>query len=175
MRRSTGTTLIWSFVLLLLAGRISSAQDLASPLNVSLCDLYEHPEDYTGKMIKVRGGSVGNELRIEDILHDARSRPCSAYMGIIVVFPDHVKPIPGFDLLQDAALKKLEEALNHSGPIHIDATYAGRFDAVFAWRDHQRVRVGQGSEPGFGKKHEYDARIVLREVSDVWAEPLPRK
>jgi len=69
----------------------------------------------------------------------------------------------------------LEDALHHRGPIHIDATYEGRFDAAFAWRDHKRVRVGPDGENGYGKKHEYDARIVLRQVSDVWAKPVPRR
>jgi hypothetical protein len=29
--------------------------------------------------------------------------------------------------------------------MHIDATYEGRFDAAFAWRDHKRIRVGDNS------------------------------
>ena len=58
----------------------------------------------------------------------------------------------------------------------IDATYEGRFDAAFAWRDHKWIKLGQGngSQEGYGKGHEYDGRIVLHQVSDVWAEPLPR-
>jgi hypothetical protein len=55
------------------------------------------------------------------------------------------------------------------------ALYEGRFDAAFAWRDHKRVKVDQDAEKGYGKKHEYDARIVLHQVSDVWAKPLPRR
>jgi len=64
-------------------------------------------------------------------------------MRIIVVFPDQVKPAPDFQLVQDESYKKLAEALHYPGPIHIDATYEGRLDAAFAWRDHKRIRLGQ--------------------------------
>lgn len=145
------------------------------PVEVTLCDLYQHPEKHAGRMIKVRGGSVGGDLRIEDILHDSHSEPCPTYMRIVVVFPDQVKPTPRFHLVRDESYKKLEEALHYPGPIHIDATFEGRFDAAFVWRDHKRVRVGPDEEKGYGKKHEYDGRIALRQVSDVWAKPIPRK
>jgi len=96
-------------------------------------------------------------------------------MRILVVFPDQVKPSPGFQIVQDESYKKLVDALHYSGPIHIDATYEGRLDAAFAWRDHKRIKVGQNAGNGYGEKHEYDGRIVLRQVSDVWAMPLPHK
>jgi len=160
--------------LLLTGGGVCWGQEASKPVEATLCELYQNPEQYAGKMIKVRGGSVGG-LHIEDLLHDSHAEPCPAYMRIIVVFPDQVKPAPGFQLVQDESYKKLAEALHYPGPMHIDATYEGRFDAAFTWRDHKRIRVGQGNEGGYGKKHEYDARIVLRQVSDVWAKPLPRK
>ena len=155
---------------------LSRGQDGAKPIQTSLCDLYQHPEQFAGKMIKVRGGSVG-DLRIEEILHDSDANPCPAYMRIIVVFPDQTKPAPAFRLVRDESYKKLADALHYPGPIHIDATYEGRFDAAFAWRDHKWIKLGQGngSQEGYGKEHEYDGRIVLHQVSDVWAKPLPRK
>jgi hypothetical protein len=147
-------------------------QNSVNPVQVSLCDLYEHPEQYAGKMVKVRGSGG---LRVEDALHDSHTEPCAAYMRIIVVFPDHVKPAPGFQLVQDDSYKQLSKALRSPGPIHIDATYEGRFDPLFVWRDHKRIRVSQNDEKGYGKKHEYDGRIVLHQVFDVWAKPLPRR
>jgi hypothetical protein len=161
-------------VLLLAGWRFCCGQNASKPVEATLCDLYQHPEQYAGKMIKVRGGSVG-ELSIEDLLHDSQSKPCPTYMRIIVVFPDQVKPAPDFQLVQDESYKKLVEALHYPGPIHIDATYEGRLDAAFAWRDHKRIRVGQYAGKGYGKKNEYDGRIVLHQVSDVWAKPLPRR
>jgi hypothetical protein len=164
----------YSCALLLASCTFCWGQDGASPVEATLCDLYQHPEQYSGKMIKVRGGSVG-ELRIEDLLHDSHAKPCPAYMRIIVIFPDQVKPAPGFQVVRDESYKKLEEALHYPGPIHIDATYEGRFDAAFAGRDHKRIKLGQDKEKGYGKKHEYDGRIVLHQVSDVWTKPLPRR
>jgi len=159
---------------ILLTAGFCWSQDAAKPVEATLCDLYQHPEQYAGKMVRVRGGSV-SELSIENILHDSPVEPCPTYMRIIVVFPDQIKPAPGFQLVRDEAYKKLEEALHYQGPVRIDATYEGRFDAAFAWRDHKRIRIGQNKEKGYGKKHKYDARIVLRQVSDVWAKPVPRR
>ena len=160
--------------LLLISSGFVRGQDAATPVEATLCSLYQFPERYTGKMIKVRGGSVSG-LAIEDLRHDAQQEPCPTYMRIVVVFPDQGRPSPTFDLVRDDSYRKLYEALHYKGPIHIDATYEGRFDAAFAWRDHKRIRVGDNTEKGFGKHHEYDSRIVLRQVSDVWAEPLPHR
>jgi hypothetical protein len=160
---------------LLLAGCLPFwGQEYAKPAQITLCELYSHPEQYNGKMIKVRGGSL-SELRIENIVHDLPTEPCPTYMRIIVVLPDQVKPAPDFQLVRDESYKKLQQALHDSVPIRIDATYEGRFDVAFVWRDRQRIRVGQDEVKGYGKKHEYDARIVLRQVSDVWAMPIPRR
>lgn len=148
-------------------------QDATKPIEVSLCDLYQHPEQYADKMVKVRGGSV-SDLSIENVLHDAPAEPCSTYMRLVVVFPDQIKPAPAFQIVQDDSYKKLVESLHYRGPIHIDATYEGRFDPVFVWRDHKHIRVSQDAkEKGCGRKHEYDGRIVLHQVSDVWVKPLP--
>jgi hypothetical protein len=161
-------------VLLLACCGFCLGQDTAKLLEATLCDLYQHPEQYAGKMIKVRGGSVG-DLRIDNILHDSHAEPCPTYMRLVVVFPDQIKPAPAFQLVRDESYKKLEEALHSTGPVHIDATYEGRFDAAFLWRDHKRIRVGQDDVKGYGKKHEYDGRIVLHQVSDVWTMRLPRR
>jgi hypothetical protein len=153
---------------------VCSGQGSVKPVEATLCDLYQHPEQYAGKMIRVRGGSVDG-LSIEDILHDSHAEPCPAYMRIVVVFPDQAKPVPDFQLIQDESYKKLIEALHYHGAIHIDATYEGRFDAAFRWHDHKRFRVGRYEDEGYGKKHEYDGQIVLHQVSGVWTQPLPRK
>jgi hypothetical protein len=171
---NTPVRVTFGCVLLLSSCSFCWGQEAQKSIETVLCDLYQHPEQYAGKVIKVRGGSVSG-LRIEDLLHDSHPKPCPTYMRIMVVFPDHVKPPPGFQLVRDESYKKLEEALNYSGPIHIDATYEGRFDAAFVWRDHKRVRLGLENEKGYGKKHEYDGRIVLYRVSDVWAKPLPHR
>jgi hypothetical protein len=157
---------------LLLAGcAFCWGQDGAHPAEATLCDLYQHPEQYTGKMVKVRGSVAGNDLWIDALTE----RTCPMWMRVIVVFPDRMKTAPGFDLIRDKSFKEFEDARNHQGPIHIEATFEGRFDAAFVWRDHKRIRVGQDAEKGYGEKHEYDGRIVMHQVSDVMARPLPRK
>jgi hypothetical protein len=161
-------------VLFLAPCGFGSGQDTAKPLEATLCDLYQHPEQYTGRMVRVRGGSVG-DLRIDNILHDSHAETCPAYMRLVVVFPDQIKPAPAFELVRDESYKGLEEALYSPGPVHIDATYEGRFDAAFLWRDHKRIKVGQEDVKGYGNKHEYDGRIVLHQVSDVWTMRLPRR
>jgi|SRR5450432_1114828 len=161
-------------ILLLIGCGFVRGQDGVTSTEATLCDLYQFPEQYAGKIIKVRGGSVSG-LAIDDSRHDSQPAVCPAYMRIVVVVPDQVRPSPTFDLVRDDSYRKLHDALHYGGAIHIDATYEGRFDALFAWRDHKRIRVGDSTEEGFGKRHEYDGRIVLRQVSDVWAKPLPRR
>jgi hypothetical protein len=158
--------------LLLLAPSVTCVgQHATNPVEATLCDLYQHPEQYIGKMVKVRGSVAGNYLWIDAFTE----KSCPTYMRLIVVFPDKVNPAPGFELVRDKSLKELEDALYHPRPIHIEATFEGRFDAAFYWRDQKRIAVGQSQVKGYGKKHDYDAQIVLYQVSDVVAKPLPRK
>jgi len=164
----------WSCALLLMGCGSYRGQDGVKPTETTLCELYQHPEQYAGKMIKVRAGSVSG-LSIEDMLHDSQAKPCPAYMRIIVVVPEQVKPVPAFQLVRDDSYWKLDEALDSPGPMRIDATYEGRFDAAFVWRNHKRIRVGEDQVKGYGKKHEYDGRIVLRQVSEVWTMRLPHR
>jgi hypothetical protein len=171
--RAVTQTLFFGVVLLACCA-VCWGQGSASSVAATLCDLYQHPEQYAGKMVKVRGGSVG-ELHIEDALHDSQAVPCPAYMRIIVVFPDQLKDAPDFQLVRDESYRKLLDALHHPSPVHIDATYEGRFDPVFVWRDHKRFSVGQGNKKGYGEKHQYDGRIVLHQVSEVWVNPIPRR
>ena len=149
-------------------------QHATNSAEITLCDLYQRPELYAGKTIKVRGGSVSS-LALENLLHDSQPVTCSAYMRIVVVLPDEVKPVPDFQLIRDDSYRKLQEALHGPGPIRIDATYEGRFDAAFTWRNGKRVRVGQYDGEGFGNKRQYDGWIVLQRVSDVWSYPLPHR
>ncbi len=163
-----------SCALLLVSCGFCWGQEAVKPIETTLCELYRNPEQYAGKMIKVRGASVGS-LSIGDALHDSPAGKCPAYMRIIVVFPEQVKPAPAFQLVRDDSYRKLEEALHAAGPTHIDATYEGRFDAAFVWRDQKRIRIAEDQVKGYGKKHEYDGRIVLRQVSDVWTRRLPQR
>src|SRR5690242_17862824 len=69
------------------------------PIKVTLCDLAEHPERYAGKIVAVHATEMGKDLWIEDFVN----KPCSAWTQIIVVYPDRIKPPPGFALVRDDA------------------------------------------------------------------------
>jgi hypothetical protein len=154
-------------VFLLSCGAPSLGQVSAEPVAATLCDLYQHPDRYAGKMVKVRGTIAGNDMWIDAFTRE----PCASWMGIVVVLPKWVKPAPDFDLVQDDSFRQFEDAMYHPRPIHIDATFEGRFDCVVTVSEGKRIKTGEG----YGKRHERDGRIVLRRVSDVVARPLPRK
>jgi hypothetical protein len=142
-------------------------QDAGKPVEATLCDLYQHPDEYAGKMVRVRGTIAGNDMWIDAFTE----KPCSSWMSIVVVFPDQIKPPPDFDLVKDDSFSKFEDAMYHSRPIHIEATFEGRFESVVTVRDGKRVTVGKG----YGKKHQHNGRVVLHRVSDVVVRPLGRK
>jgi hypothetical protein len=137
------------------------------PIKVTLCELAEHPEQYTGKMVAVRASEMGKDFWIEDFTN----RACSAYTPVVVVYPEQIKPAPGFDLVRDDAFNKFFEEVRKG--MHVEATYEGRFDVAYVWRDHKRIYVG--SESGYGKKYKYGARVVLRRLSDVVSHPAPNR
>jgi len=146
---------------------LSRGQLSTEPVQASLCDLHQHPNQYAGKMVRVRGTIAGNDMWIDDFTE----KPCSSWMSIVVVFPQQVKPAPDFGLVKDDSFGKFEDAMYHSRPIHLEATFEGRFDSVVILQDGKRIKAGTG----YGKKHAHDGRIVLHRVSDVMARPLPRK
>ncbi|HZT68780.1 MAG TPA: hypothetical protein VFC10_03390 [Terriglobia bacterium] len=155
------------FCVLLLAfytvlGRAHAEQENA-PIKATLCELAEQPEKYAGKMVAVHASEMGKGFWIEDFTNKA----CSSWAQVIVVYPDQVKPAPGFDLLRDDAFNKFFEEVRKGK--NVEATYEGRFDVAYVWRNHKRIDVG--SDKGYGKKHRYGARIVLRRISDVVSRP----
>jgi hypothetical protein len=142
-------------------------EDGVTPAKVTLCTLAEHPDHYAGRMISVRATEMGKNFWIEDFTNKA----CSAYASVVVVYPEQVKPEPGFDLVRDDAFNKFFEEVRKG--MHVEANYEGRFDVAYVWRDHKRMYIG--SERGFGKKYEYGARVVLHRLSDVVSHPVPSR
>jgi hypothetical protein len=145
----------------------SSEQVSTQAVETTLCEMYQHPDQYAGKIVKVRGTIAGNDLWIDALTQT----PCSSWMSIVVVFPSQVKPAPDFDLVRDDSFKEFENAIYHRRPIHIDATFEDRFDSAVTVQDGKRTKTSEG----YGKKHEHDGRIVLHIVSDVVAKTVPRR
>ena len=160
----------FAFLLLLVLNGVFCYGQMETPLKVTMCELYEHPEQYAGKMVEVRASVMGSDLALDDF---SSQKPCSTYMKLHLEFPKDVKPAPGFDVTHNQAYDELFQKMRQG--MGVEATYVGRFDPAFVWREHKRVRVGESTEQGYGKKHRYDGRIVLREVSDVVAHSMPRK
>jgi hypothetical protein len=144
----------------------SGKQDM--PLNVTACELYEHPEQYAGKMVEVRANVSGKDLALDDF---SNQKSCSAYMKLHLELPQDAKPVPTFDLLRDGAYRELFDNLQRG--MNVTATFDGRFDPAFVWHDQKRTRVAGSTNDGYGKKHRYDGRIVLRKVSDLLSRPMP--
>ena len=156
-----------TFVVFLFAScTLALSQNSLQSMNVSFCDLYEHPEDYIGRMVKVRGAVVGKELWVDSFTH----QPCSSWMRIILILPKDAKPIPEFELVRDPSFEELDNALS-GHPKNIEGTFEGQFHSVIVVRDGKRIRIGEG----YGKRRDYDGRIVLHRVSDVTVKSLPKR
>jgi hypothetical protein len=162
-------------VAVVLSGSLARAQSQSegAPLKVTICDLYNDPQKYAGKMIEVRATIAGyRDPKLEQPAF-APQAPCAAsgYMTIGLELPQNVRPKPEFDLIRDESFQKYAEALQK--PMRIEATLEGRFDPTFIWRNRKRERVGEGE--GYGKKHAEDGRLVLYKMSDVKTKDMPRK
>jgi hypothetical protein len=160
-----------SIPFLLTSALLAQKTEGNEPVEVTLCELYQHPEQYQGRIISVRGTILGyKEIWIETPTSQrVPTRP--AYMTILLDAPENIRPKPFFKLEKDEAYRQYENA--QSKGMRIEATLEGRFDPVFTWKEQKRIRVGEGQ--GFGKKHRADARIALRRMSDLKTWVLPRR
>ena len=140
-------------------------------VKVSLCQLAESPEVFNGKMVQVRASAMGRVLK--DLwIDDFEQKPaCSAWIGVIVVLPEQLKPQPNFDVVRDASFGQFRDKIRD---MNVQATFVGRFEAVYTWKEHKRIWVTSAqNQKGFGKKARYGGRIVLHRVSDVAAHYVP--
>jgi hypothetical protein len=137
--------------------------------DTTLCALYDSPVRYAGTFVRVRAHIIGRDLK--ELWIDTTCPAASVYMITLAELPENVRPKAPFSLELNSAFSEFKDALNRH--VAITATLEGRFDPVFVWKEKKRLRVGAGN--GFGKKHRYDARLVLRKISDVRTFPLPYK
>jgi len=141
-----------------------------SSVRVTLCDMFKDPQQYAGKLVEFRAAVIGTKLQ-DMWLEEAQSLPggCDAYMRIVAAFPAEVTPNPPFVFQRDATFDEFRSAIP---TMRVYATFTGRFDPVFVWRDQKRIRIAEGN--GYGKKHNYDGRVVLLRITDVLARHIPR-
>lgn len=149
----------------------AQASDEALVARTSLCELASSPGAFNGKMVRVRASAMG--VAIKDLwIDDFEQKPaCSAWMGVVVVLPEQARPQPRFEVVHDASFQEFSDKIRS---MNVQATFEGRFEAVFTWKDHKRIWIAQ-RQRGFGKKGRYGGRIVLYRVSNVVAHYVPRR
>lgn len=59
--------------------------------------------------------------------------------------------------------------------LRVEANFVGIFEPYFVWRNGRRLAVAQDVHLAFRKQGGYDARVVLRNVSDIDARRIPRR
>jgi len=140
------------------------------PPSLTICELVAHPEKYAGQTVRVRGSiskgwtAAPKPIREVSIGEPWASATCPGVL-LVVIFPQAVKPQQDFNLEQDEALGRFQKALRER--THIEATFEGRFDSVFAIQDGKRVKIGKG----FGRGSRATMGLVLRKVSDLNIRP----
>lgn len=161
-------------VLLVLSGAASRGwcENESVARKATLCELAQRPEDYIGKMVEVRASVAGKDLWIDDF---EQKPACSSWMGVIVVLPEQVNPRVDFDAVRDDSFNRLFDERRKGK--NVQATFEGRFEAVYTWTNQKQIWIGESKEKskGFGKKGQYGGRIVLHRVSDILARPVPRR
>jgi hypothetical protein len=132
-----------------------------APLTVEICDLAQSPNEYAGKIVRVRGqvssgwmkpGKAIKEFTIKQLFSSTR---CLAQLP--VVLPDRASPKPEFEVRRDEAYERFEKALGSS--MTIEATFQGHLQATGR-------RNRSGSVP---------LRLVLSQIADVDAHVLFNK
>jgi hypothetical protein len=136
----------------------------ATPILVTMCDLYAAAENYSGKLIVVRASVAGGDLWIDDFSRSG----CPSWTKVVLVLPNaHA------ELIRDSAYREFFRDIK-SG-MSVEARFEGRLDVAFVWRNHRRVFLNGYERKGFGKLGDAGAQIVLQRVSDVMARPRSRR
>lgn len=127
----------------------------SDPLHTTMCDLYQQPDKYNGKSVIVRARVAGNDFWIDAFTQ----QPCPAWTKVVIMLPANRD-----ELIRDNNFQTLFDDLRKGRGV--EATFEGRFDVIFVWKDKKRLFAG-AQRKGYGKKHDAGARIVLHRVSKV--------
>lgn len=146
---------------LLLTGAMSSneAQTPTTTADrVTLCELYQHPEQYQGKVVQVYASISGPELALDDL---AASTACPAQMKLKLEIPSE-HAIDQMNVETRADIKVLRRGY-HANQI---AVIAGRFNAAFVRRDGVRTAIAGGDPQGYGRGRDFDGVLVLQSLTE---------
>ncbi len=138
----------------------------AEVASVTMCELWEFPTKYAGKMVQVRATAMGRDFS-ELWIEGYGCKPAQGYMHVLAALPQQVDPQPDFTAVVDDSFVTFRSSIKSK---IVQATFIGLFQPVFVWHDQKRERVGSGN--GFGKKKNYDARLIVRSISAVTELPL---
>jgi hypothetical protein len=161
-----------ALVLLPLSLVASGQVENMAPVRVTMCELYKSPERYSGKLVQFRAVAMGRDLKHLWLDDFAPPQGCDAYMRVIAVLPNAVGSKAEVELVEDLAWRKFTTTLS---AMHVEATFVRVVNPYFVWREHKRIQVTNLVPYAFRKKTAYDARLVLRNVSDVDARQAPRR
>ena len=154
--------IVTSLILTLVVPWCGKGQEHGAAM-VDICDLAQRPEEYSGKIVRVRGDvSSGWARQGQFITEFTIAQPFGTIRCVAdlkVVLPIRVKPKPSFEVRQDESFRKFEDALH--GPMMAAATFQGRFES--------------GTKKGSGKVRPSAMKLVLEQVSDVDAHSAPNR
>jgi len=136
------------------------AQTLPPPAagSVDLCDLYQHPETYQGKIIQVYARISGPELELDDF---PAKEACPARMRLKLEFPSE-QVIDRMDIETRADVNVLRHRY-HKNQV---ALIAGRFHAAYVHKGDQKLPVAGSPSQGYGLHHDFDGVILLQSLTE---------
>jgi len=176
MKAMIGRTHYYTTVILLMlvVGTSGSSTLQSGSTQVTMCDIYNDPQQFSGRMIKVRATITGYSNPTLERPSFSPQEECAAkkYMIVALELPQDLSPKPDFDMPpEDTSFQKYQQA--RRGRNRIEATLEGRLDATFVWENRKRIRIGPGK--GYGKNHSADARLILHRISDVSIRHIPKR
>jgi hypothetical protein len=150
-------------VLALALALCCGAQEQRAALSVDICDLVQRPDDYAGKIVRLRADvnsgwtKPGRPITGFSIKQPFSSVRCHTQLK--VVLPESADHTGSVELRRDDAFKTLEQALHTS--MTAAATFQGRFESSATAKS--------------GKARLSGMRLVLEAVSDVDARVVYNK
>ena len=159
-------TLFIGTLLLLITASVGQGKD---PTVMSVCNLLQSPESFSGKIVRVSGDVLSpRALQVYDA-------DCGRISIVYTEDPD-LKPKPRFKTVRDRNFDEFESNLGvlipppperrtgaNCTPGRLTITVEGRFDSSYAMRNGRRVQV----LPGFGHLGLFEYQLVLLRVIAV--------